>query len=92
MDYPGQKNICRAIVYRMINKEQSDVPPQILNIIPLIRPLHISLTVGKLYFWSITIFLKKCTIQYSDLEKFLLKSQNRNKSTFFWNSHLRDGL
>ena len=43
MDYPGQKNIHRAIVHRMINKEQSDVPPQILNIIPLIGLLHVLL-------------------------------------------------
>src|SRR2546421_243893 len=27
MDYPRQKNICRAIVHRMVNGEQSDIPP-----------------------------------------------------------------
>ncbi|PKK65536.1 hypothetical protein RhiirC2_715479 [Rhizophagus irregularis] len=36
MDYPGQKNVHRAVVHRMINGERSDVPPQILNIVPFI--------------------------------------------------------
>ncbi|RIA96394.1 hypothetical protein C1645_815412 [Glomus cerebriforme] len=43
MDYPEQKNIRCAIVYRMINEEQSDISPQILNIIRFISPLHVSL-------------------------------------------------
>ncbi|CAB4400146.1 unnamed protein product [Rhizophagus irregularis] len=38
MDYPGQKNVHRAVVHRMINGERSDVPPQILNIVPFIVP------------------------------------------------------
>jgi len=59
MDYPGQKNIRRAIVHRMINKEQSDVPPEILNIIPLIGPLHVSLNS-----WE-TVFL----VNYDFFEK-----------------------
>ncbi|CAB4481096.1 unnamed protein product [Rhizophagus irregularis] len=32
-----------AVVHRMINGERSDVPPQILNIVPFIGPLHVSL-------------------------------------------------
>jgi hypothetical protein len=43
MDYPGQRNVRRAIVNYMINGEQSDTPPQILNIVPFIGPLHISI-------------------------------------------------
>jgi hypothetical protein len=43
MDYPGQKNIRRAITHYMVNREQSDVPTQILNIVPFIGPLHVSL-------------------------------------------------
>jgi hypothetical protein len=31
MDYPGQKNVRRAILHRMINGEQSGIPPQILT-------------------------------------------------------------
>ena len=27
----------------MINEERSDIPPQILNIVPFISPLHVSL-------------------------------------------------
>src|SRR2546430_17671128 len=42
MDYPGQKNVRCAVVHR-INGEQSGIPSQILNIVPLIGPLHVSL-------------------------------------------------
>src|SRR5436190_8464647 len=43
MDYPGQKNIRRAIVHRITKGEQSNIPQQILNIVPFIGPLHVSL-------------------------------------------------
>jgi hypothetical protein len=43
MDYPEQKNIRRAVVHHMIEGEESNVPPQILNIVPFIGPLHVSL-------------------------------------------------
>ena len=59
MDYPGQKNVRRAIVHHMINREQSDIPPQILNIMPLIGPLHVSLNSRE------TVFL----INYDFFEK-----------------------
>ena len=59
MDYPGQKNIRRAIVHHMTNRERSDVPPQILNIIPFIGPLHVSLNSRE------TVFL----INYDFFEK-----------------------
>jgi len=59
MDYPGQKNIRRAIVYHMTNRERSDVPSQILNIIPFIGPLHVSLNSRE------TVFL----INYDFFEK-----------------------
>jgi hypothetical protein len=59
MDYPGQKNVRRAIVHRMTNGEQSNIPLQILNIIPFIGPLHISLNSRE------TVFL----INYSFFER-----------------------
>ena len=59
MDYPEQKNIRRAIVHHMTNRERSDVPPQILNIIPFIGPLHVSLNSRE------TVFL----INYDFFEK-----------------------
>lgn len=43
MDYPGQRNVRRAVVHRMINNEQSSVPQLVLNIVPIIGPLHVSL-------------------------------------------------
>ncbi|CAI2194734.1 16406_t:CDS:1, partial [Funneliformis geosporum] len=36
IDYPGQKNVRHAIIDRIINGDQSSVPSQILNIVPLI--------------------------------------------------------
>ncbi|CAB5303923.1 unnamed protein product [Rhizophagus irregularis] len=47
MDYPGQKNVHRAVVHRMINGERSDVPPQILNIVPFIVCITQSLAHAK---------------------------------------------
>lgn len=41
MDYPGQKNVRRAIEDRTINGEQSGIPSQILNIIPLIGSINV---------------------------------------------------
>jgi len=43
----------------MINGEQSDIPPQILNIVPFISPLHISLNSQE------TVFL----VNYNFFEK-----------------------
>ncbi|CAI2193729.1 11311_t:CDS:2, partial [Funneliformis geosporum] len=37
IDYPGQKNVRHAIIDRIINGDQSSVPSQILNIVPLIE-------------------------------------------------------
>ena len=43
IDYPGQRNVRRAVVHRMINGEQSSVPQLVFNIVPIIGPLHVSL-------------------------------------------------
>ena len=59
MDYLGQKNVRRAIVYHMNYGEQSNIPSQILNIIPFISLLHISLNSQE------TVFL----INYNFFEK-----------------------
>jgi len=59
MDYPGQKNVRRAVVNRIINGDQSDIPLQILNIVPFIGPLHVSLNSRE------TVFL----INYNFFEK-----------------------
>jgi hypothetical protein len=50
MDYPIQKNIRCAITHHMVNRKQSDVIAQILNIVPFIGPLHVSLNSWKTVF------------------------------------------
>jgi len=42
-DWPGQVNLRRAITLRLNRKEDSGISPQILSLIPMIGPLHISL-------------------------------------------------
>ena len=59
MDYPEQRNIHHTIVNHMINRAKSSVPPQILNVIPFISPLHVSLNSQE------TVFL----INYDFFEK-----------------------
>ncbi|PKK56191.1 hypothetical protein RhiirC2_800554, partial [Rhizophagus irregularis] len=42
-DWPGQINLRRAITLRLNKKDNSGIPSQILSLIPMIGPLHISL-------------------------------------------------
>jgi len=42
-DWPGQVNLRRAITLRLNKKDKSGIPSQILSLIPMIGPLHISL-------------------------------------------------
>ena len=83
MDFPGQKNIRRAIIHRMTNGEQSNIPSQILNIIPFISPLHVSLNSRETVFLINYDFFKKCIMQYLVHVKFLLKNPNHIGSIFF---------
>ena len=52
-DWPGQINLRRAITLRLKKKDNSEIPPQILSLIPMIGPLHVSLnsreTLFKIY-------------------------------------------
>src|SRR6266540_3312231 len=73
MDFPGQKNIRRAIVHRMTNGEQSNIPSQILNIIPFISPLHISLNSRETVFLINYDFFKKMYHAIFGLYKILAK-------------------
>ena len=59
MDYPRQKNVRHAVMNYLIKGEQSSVPQQILNIVPFIGPLHVSLNSRE------TVFL----INYAFFEK-----------------------
>ena len=43
MDSYGLENVHCAVAHGIINREQSGIPLQILNIVPLIGPLHVSL-------------------------------------------------
>ncbi|POG75269.1 hypothetical protein GLOIN_2v1770313 [Rhizophagus irregularis DAOM 181602=DAOM 197198] len=42
-DWPGQINLRRAITLRLNKKDNSRIPSQILSLIPMIGPLHVSL-------------------------------------------------
>jgi hypothetical protein len=51
IDYSGQKNVHCAVVNHIINRDGSDILLQILNIVPFIGPLHISLNSQESVFW-----------------------------------------
>jgi hypothetical protein len=73
MDYPGQKNIRRAVVHRMTNGEQSNIPSQILNIVPFISPLHVSLNSRETVFLINYNFFEKMYHAIFGLRKILAK-------------------
>jgi len=50
MDYPGQLHVRRAINYRIKVGDSSGVLEQILCIVPMIGPLHISLNICETVF------------------------------------------
>ncbi|CAG8565699.1 21247_t:CDS:2, partial [Dentiscutata erythropus] len=43
MDYSDQLHVCRGITHRIKSEDSSRIPEQILHIIPMIGPLHVSL-------------------------------------------------
>ena len=58
-DWPGQVNIRRAITLRINEGVKSGIPQQILNLIPMIDPLHISLNSRKTLFQTYHFFFEK---------------------------------
>ena len=59
MDYLGQRNVRRAVVHCMINGKQLSVPQQVLNIVPIIGPLHVSLNSQEIVFFVNYNFFEK---------------------------------
>ena len=57
-DWPGQVNLRRAITLRLNKKENSGISPQILSIIPMIGPLHISLNSREILFQQYHFFFE----------------------------------
>ncbi|PKY47358.1 hypothetical protein RhiirA4_522312 [Rhizophagus irregularis] len=57
-DWPGQVNLRRAITLRLNKKENSGISPQILSIIPMIGPLHISLNSREILFQKYHFFFE----------------------------------
>jgi hypothetical protein len=76
MDYPGQKNVRCAVMNYLIKGKTSSVPQQILNVVPFIGPLHVSLNSRETVFLINYAFLKKCIMWCLVHAKFLLKNQN----------------
>jgi hypothetical protein len=60
MDYPGQRNVRRAINHHIHAGDLSGIPEQILHIVPMIGPLHVSLNSRE------TVFL----LNYQFVDKF----------------------
>ena len=57
-DWPGQVNIRRAITLRIKKSINSKVPEQVLNLIPMIGPLHISLNSRETLFQTYHFFFE----------------------------------
>jgi hypothetical protein len=62
-DYPGQYYIRKAITLRRRYGDLSNIPEKILNLVPLLGPLHVSLntreTTMKMYYQFFNIFYKE---------------------------------
>src|SRR4051812_9604812 len=57
-DWPGQVNLRRAITLRLKKRENSGISSQILSIIPMIGPLHISLNSRETLFQQYHFFFE----------------------------------
>src|SRR6266508_1321783 len=57
-DWPGQVNIRRAITLRIKKGIDSKIPEQVLNLIPMIGPLHISLNSRETLFQTYHFFFE----------------------------------
>src|ERR1043165_459730 len=57
-DWPGQVNIRRAITLRIKKGINSGVPEQVLNLIPMIGPLHVSLNSRETLFQTYHFFFE----------------------------------
>ena len=57
-DWPGQVNIRRAITLKIKKGINSGVPEQVLNLIPMIGPLHISLNSRETLFQTYHFFFE----------------------------------
>ncbi|CAB4417820.1 unnamed protein product [Rhizophagus irregularis] len=57
-DWPGQVNIRRAITLRIKKGINSGVPEQVLNLIPMIGPLHVSLNSREILFQTYHFFFE----------------------------------
>ena len=63
-DWPGQINIRRAITLKIKKENESEIPEQMLNLIPIIGPLHISLNSRETLFQTYHFFFE---MLYHDL-------------------------
>ena len=73
MDYPGQLNTRRAVACCMNNGETSGIPKQVLHIVPMIGPLHVSLNSCETVFLANYNFFDKLFHQVYGPSKVLAK-------------------
>src|SRR6266498_675292 len=71
-DWPGQVNIRRAITLRIKKGIDSKIPEQVLNLIPMIGPLHISLNSRETLFQTYHFFFEMLYITYLEIKKYYL--------------------
>lgn len=69
MDYPGQLHMRRAITNHIKMKNSSGIPEQILHIVPMIGPLHVSLNSREVVF----------LLNYAFFDKFFHSIFSENK-------------
>ena len=79
MDYPGQRNVRRAINHRISAGDLSGIPEQILHIVPMIGPLHVSLNSHETVFLANYQFFDKFFHEVFGYQKVLAKKPKAYK-------------
>jgi hypothetical protein len=83
MDYPGQRNVRRAINHRINAGDRSGISEQILHIVPMIGPLHVSLNSRETVFLANYQFFDKFFHEVFGRQKVLAKKPKAYKINLF---------
>jgi len=66
MDFPGQYNLRKLVVQKLINPGNITIPAEITHIVPILGPLHVSLNIKETCLKTFHPFfndLYKCVFQ-----------------------------
>src|SRR5438128_8251842 len=83
IDYPGQRNVRRAINHRINAGDRSGISEQILHIVPMIGPLHVSLNSRATVFLANYQFFDKFFHEVFGRQKVLAKKPKAYKINLF---------